>query len=122
MTTSKPNVVRRSARLAASSAVLALAASATFLAAPASANVPEDWSNPDPVDTAHALIVYVGAPLGLILLITLLVMAPSLARGDRGNDKGGADSEWFGGPRKSNDELAAPDTEASQAGGASGKW
>lgn len=122
ITSSKSRVVRRAARAAAISTALAASVSGVVLASPASANVPEDWSNPDPVDTVTALLVYVGAPLGLFLLIALLVMLPGLARGEKVGGSGGSDSEWFGGPRKTTDELAAPDTEASQAGGASGKW
>lgn len=123
ITSSKTRVVRRAARAASISAGLAVIGSVAVLASPASANVPEDWSNPEPVDTVHALIVYLGAPLGLVLIIALLVYLPSLARGEKsGGGSTTTESEWFGGPRKTTDELAAPDTEASQAGGASGKW
>lgn len=93
----------------------------TLLAAPAHASVPEDWSNPEAVDPLHAIALLAGGPLLLIVLITLAVYLPALARGEK-LAPGGPDSEWFGGPRKTNDELAAPDGEASQAGGASARW
>src|SRR3546814_11300137 len=119
ITSSTSRVVRRPALAAAFSPVVSCTVSGVVLASPASANVPEDWSNPKPVDTLTALLVYVGAPLGLFLLIALAVFLPALARGEKRGGTDGKDSEWFGGPRKTTDELAAPDTEASQAGGAS---
>lgn len=103
--------------------MISIALSGVVLASPAQANVPEGWSNPADVDPLHAIALLVGAPLGLIIVIALLVFLPAMARREKGADSGsGRDAEWFGGPRKSNDELAAPDTEESQAGGASGKW
>jgi hypothetical protein len=48
----------------------------------------------------EALLVFAGIPLGVMGLITLLVLAPSLVRGDR--QQRGVSSwtepEWFGGP------------------------
>jgi len=45
-----------------------------------------------------ALLLFFGAPLLIIALITLMVMAPSLAKGPRYRPGAGADdaSEWFG--------------------------
>ena len=42
-----------------------------LVAAPARADVPEGWSDPEPVDTLHALLVLVGIPLLLFVLIAL---------------------------------------------------
>jgi hypothetical protein len=56
-------------------------------------------------------------------VVIALVYAPALARGESitpGHQD--RDPEWIGGPRKSPDELAAPDSEGSKAGGASGTW
>lgn len=124
MISTNTRALRRAARTATTAAILGgVAVSGVVLASPAQANVPEGWSNPDDVDTVHALTLLVGVPLALFVIIGLLVYLPSMARGQRGADGvSGRDAEWFGGPRKSNDELAAPDTEESQAGGASGKW
>lgn len=108
--------------MATTSAMLSIALSGVVLASPAHANVPEGWSNPADVDPVHAILLLVGGPLALFILIALLVYLPAMARRDRDSAGSGRDAEWFGGPRKSNDELAAPDTEESQAGGASGKW
>lgn len=114
--------LRRTARAGSVATLLGLLLSGLVLA-PASANVPEDWSDPEAVDPLHFLAVIVGLPLLLILLIALAVYLPALARGE--NVTPGAahrEMEWFGGPRKNPDELAAPDTEESQAGGASARW
>lgn len=92
-----------------------------MLAAPSYAQVPEGWSNPPPVDGLQALLVLGGIPLALFLVITLLVMAPSLAKGQRAAHASG-ESEWFGGPRKGHEELEAASSEASETGGASGRW
>lgn len=92
-----------------------------LLAGPASAAVPEGWSNPEDVEPLHALGLLVGVPVLLFLLITLAVYVPSLARGAAAVASG-PDHEWFGGPRKALDELAGPDDADSKAGGASARW
>ena len=100
-----------------------LAAASLVLAGPASADVPEGWSDPDDVDTLQALLVLAGIPLLLFVGITFLVYAPSVIRGERiapGHPT--TENQWLGGPRKGPDQLAAPDSEDSQAGGASGRW
>jgi hypothetical protein len=113
--------VRRAFRAASSVASLGVVASAVLLAGPASAAVPEGWSDPKDVDALHALGLLAGIPVLLFLLITLAVYVPSLARGSAAVASG-PDHEWFGGPRKAMDELAGPDGEDSKAGGASGRW
>ena len=53
----------------------------------------------------------------------MLVYLPAMVRGERVAPGGAArENQWFGGPRKGTAELAAPDTEESKAGGASGRW
>jgi hypothetical protein len=83
--------------------------------------VPEGWSDPANVDTLRALLVYAGYPALLFAAITLLVLLPRLAKG-AADAASGPDHEWFGGPRKSGDELAGPDGDDSKAGGASARW
>lgn len=92
--------------------------------APAGANTPEGWSDPAPVDPIHFLLVLLGAPLALAVVIALAVYVPALARGESVSPSavGAIESEWFGGPRKTHDELAAPDDAESKSGGASGRW
>jgi hypothetical protein len=102
--------------------VLAAAAAVLATAGPASAEVPEGWSDPDEVSVLHAVLVLGGIPLLLFVVIWLLVYIPSLVRGERGGPGGTRENQWFGGPRQGTAELAAPDTEESKAGGASGRW
>lgn len=117
---------RRILRLTVTAAILGLVASVTLLATPASADVPDGWSDPDPVNNFHALLVVGLIPVGIALLITFLVYVPAFLKGERiAPGAIGADDEWFGGPRHGTAELAAPagdkaaDTEV---GGASGRW
>ena len=112
-----PPHLRRLTRAAALALVVAL----PLLAAPSYAEVPEGWSEPAPVDGLHALLVLGGIPLGLFVLITLLVMAPSLAKGEHGG-QGAGGNEWFGGPSAGANELEAPTSEPTETGGASGRW
>ena len=108
--------------------VLVAAATASLgalvaLAGPASADVPQGFSDPAKVSPLYALLVLGGIPLLLFLVIALLVLLPGARRGER-LIPGAASHEdqWFGGPRSGTSELAAPDTDESQAGGASARW
>lgn len=113
----RATIVRRTA------VVLAASAAVVGLAGPASADVPEGWSTPDDVSGLHAVLILAGIPLLMFLLITLAVYVPALVRGERLKPgASGVEDQWFGGPRKGTSELAAPDTEESKAGGASGRW
>lgn len=102
-------------------AVGAATVAVSLVAAPAGAEVPEGWSDPAPVSFLHALLVLGGIPLGLFVLISLLVSLPSMVSG-ASTALATTDSEWFGGPRKGTVELAGPDDEDSNAGGASVRW
>ncbi|NYD42587.1 hypothetical protein [Nocardioides panaciterrulae] len=111
--------VRRAALVLTTSAGLGLVG----LAGPASAAVPEGWSNPPSVSALHAVLLLGGVPLLAYVVLTLLVYLPSMLRGERRSS--GAhpgESQWFGGPSKGTSELPAPDNEESKAGGASGRW
>lgn len=111
------------ALLALGATVLAALTVAVLVAAPAGAEVPDGWSDPDPVDPLHVVLVGVGAPLLLALIIVALVYGPALARGERvAPGAPDVENQWLGGPRKATGELAGPDGENSQAGGASGRW
>jgi hypothetical protein len=115
------SAVRRATRAATFAAGTGLIASSVLLAGPADAGVPEGWSNPEEVDNLHALLLLGGVPLLLFVLIALAVYLPSFAR-SVATPEPGAGNEWIGGPRRTVDELAGPDSEASKAGGASGRW
>ena len=119
--TSMPSSIRRVLVVAA--AGVWLGAASVVLAAPASADVPEYWEEPAKVDKLEAILLLGGVPLLLMVVITFLVYAPSVARGERiAPGHAGTENQWLGGPRKSAGELAGPDTDDSQAGGASGRW
>ncbi len=107
---------RRLARAAAASVVLASAG----LAAPASADVPEGWSNPDDVDMLYALLLLAGVPLLLFVVIVGLTYLPALVRGEK-LMPGSADDQWFGGPRQGAKEIEAG-AHADETGGARGSW
>ncbi|MGA8211609.1 MAG: hypothetical protein WB798_15830, partial [Nocardioidaceae bacterium] len=90
-------VVRRAARVAA----LLPAVLVTSLTGVAHAEAPETWEQPPDVSVLHGLLVVLGIPAGLFVLITLLVVLPSMGR-DRDYSPGQAwraEPEWFGGPR-----------------------
>jgi hypothetical protein len=97
---------------------------ALLLALPASADVPVGWSNdPEGVNVVHAVLVLGGIPVLLFLVIIACVYGPSLARGERVAP--GATpmvDQWLGGPRTGTAELAGPDGDDSEAGGAHGRW
>ena len=83
-----------------------------------------------------ALLVFGGIPLALMAGITLLVLAPSLIRGDR--QQRGVSSwtepQWFGGPADAvpaapgargeieGTRETEPASETEPAGGASARW
>ncbi len=115
----------RALRAASAVAALTLATTVTFLltAGPASADTPEGWPKEEPVDMLDALLLLGGVPLLVIVVVTAVILGPSLARGESlGGGAPEQDSQWLGGPRKSAGELAAPDSEDSKAGGAGGTW
>lgn len=113
-------VVRRLVTVA--SGLAAVAATAVVVAVPASAEPAEGWPATDPVDPLHALLLLGGIPLLLFVVIVVATYVPALIRGESIAPGGPVvEDQWLGGPRTSG-ELAAPDNEASAAGGASGRW
>jgi hypothetical protein len=100
----------------------AAAVTPLMLAAPAGADVPEGWSDPEPVSGMHALLVLGGVPLLLFALIVLAVYVPAMVRGERvAPGAATPEDQWFGGPRSGTHELkSGSDTEGT--GGASGRW
>jgi hypothetical protein len=121
VTTPISAAVRRIVVLAVSG--ITVAGLSLALAAPAGADVPEQWDNEAPIDKLHAILVLGGIPLLLALIIVAAVYLPALVRGERvAPGTSPVDDQWLGGPRKSAGELAGPDSDTSQAGGASGRW
>lgn len=117
MTTNLEKLFRRGAVATVAAALPLLAA------APAGADVPEGWSDPEPVSALHAILVLGVIPLGLFVLIVLAVYVPAMVRGERVAPGAPAlENQWLGGPRRTTAELAGPDSHESEAGGASARW
>lgn len=92
-------------------------------APPVHADVPEGWSDPDPVNVLDALLLLAGVPILLFVLIALAVYVPALVRGEKvAPGAAPIDDEWFGGPRQGTAELAGRTSDERETGGASGSW
>lgn len=93
--------------------------------APALATVGrDDGSEPgDGLSVVETLLWFVGLPLLLFVVIALLVMAPSMARGPRYRPGLGwwAAPVWFNGPEDA-DTAVRQATPSTGAGGASARW
>ena len=98
------------------------------------ADAPTTWSDGSSMSTLEALLIFAGIPLLVVGVVSLLVTAPSLAKGPRyrPTEEWDAESEWFGGPAEGSagqlsigsSENAGQLTAASDAetGGASARW
>jgi hypothetical protein len=121
-----PPVTTKLAHLARRTAVvLAAGCLVAVTAGPAGADTPENWTGEPPyeVDPLHTVLIFVGIPVLLFVVITFLVLLPSLIRGERFTVGGQATADqWFGGPVKGTAELPDPDDKESKAGGASARW
>ena len=93
-------------------------------AASASADVPENWSDPDDVSFLRALLVLGGIPVLVIVLLALAVYLPSIVRGESVAPAGArADDAWFGGRRDAERALESHKPDAGDdTGGSSGSW
>lgn len=111
-----------------SGALLLAAALPLLLAGPASAEVPEGWSDPEEVSVLQLLVVTLGIPAVLFLLIAAAVLVPALAKGEKLLPNNGTPDQWFGGPGRPTGELgsgsaaAGGTREIGRTGGASGTW
>lgn len=118
MTAILETIARRSAVVLGAAALVVLP-----LAGPAAADVPLGWSDPEPVSVLPALLLLAGVPILLFVIISVAVLLPGMRRGERLTPGAASHGDhWFGGPRTGTAELAAPDTEQSEAGGASARW
>lgn len=91
---------------------------------PAHADVPVGWSEPEAVSPLAFLLVVLGAPVALVLLIAVVVMAPGFTRGEGMTGKGEHDDDqWFGGRKQRVSELDSGGSDPrALPGGASGSW
>ena len=105
-----------------------------YLRAVIIADAPSTWVDQPSMSTLEALLVFAGIPLLVVGVVSLLVMAPSLAKGPRyrPTEEWEADSEWFGAPaevedadakgRRELDEGASSSSSSTETGGASARW
>lgn len=114
----------RAALVTAGAAVLSLVA-----AAPAAADTPVGWEDSDGMGLIQSLLLFGGGAAAISLVVTGLVLAPSLIRGSR--RESGQDwwqePQWFGGgglESPSGRERAAlpAGTHDPSGGGASARW
>lgn len=104
-------------------ALLVAAALPVLAAAPAHAEIPEGWSDPDEVSLFQLLVVIAGIPLVLFVVITLAVVLPALTRGEKLlPSTAPPPDEWFGGPDRPAGEVESRSRELGSTGGASGSW
>jgi hypothetical protein len=108
--------------------------SATLLmlayAGPASADVPDGWSDPKPVPVLHFLLLFVGIPILITIAILAAVYLPGVVRGESVAPAGSrVDDQWFGGRRDTAQLESASRTRSDQTsdddrgtGGAGGTW
>ena len=95
------------------------------------ADAPSTWVDQPSLSTLEALLIFAGIPLLVIGVVSLLVMAPSLAKGPRyrPTEEWEADSEWFGAPADVEEgdagrrrELGEGTSATSETGGAGARW
>ncbi len=122
--TSKSLAPRRAALVVGSATILVLA-----YAGPASADIPDGWSDPPPVPVLRDLLIFIGIPLVITVFIFAFVYLPSVVRGESVAPAGAhTDDQWFGGRRdtaalESGSASSKTDGEApGDTGGAGGTW
>jgi hypothetical protein len=123
--TSTSSAPRRVALVVGSATFLLLACSG-----PATADIPDGWSDPKPVPVLHDLLLLIGVPILITLAIFAAVYLPGIVRGESVAPAGAkSDDQWFGGRRDTAELPAAPSGAVPDAsdrgretGGASGSW
>lgn len=120
---------RRAARLAL---VLVLVPLSALVASPAYAATHHDDGD-DPgsgLSGLQTVLIFVGIPLAIIVVVSLLAAAPSMARGPRYRPGLGwwAAPVWFNGPDEPDSAIRAAESRsadqiaAGSGGGASARW
>lgn len=124
---------RRTAAARRLGATLALPPAVLLLSAgPAAAVPPERWPALEPVRTLDVVVLLVLVPLAIFAAVTIAVLVPSMARGDK-YTPGLAwrnENEWFGGPRGGVEALEKSESQptggasakSGKRGGASARW
>jgi hypothetical protein len=117
-------IARATVRIFAALSAVTLGVVAPLLTQAALADTPAAWDDAPHVSAIHYLLILLIIPGGIALLITLLVMLPSLIRGDSytpGETWVGQD-EWFGGPRKGVEAAGEAEKPAGERGGAGAEF
>lgn len=78
----------------------------------------------EPLSMLESLALFAGAPLLIMLVITLLVLLPDLIRGPRYRPSRGwsGGATWFGGPEDAEQAVRSASAEGRTKGGARGSW
>lgn len=123
MITHRTPAAARSLRLASRAFVASLFVGVLSVAGAAFADTPEGWADAPDHGGFDYLLLLVLLPLGIAAVVSLLVVLPSLIKGERyePGDHWRADEEWFGGPRQGIEAGEKADI-GSDRGGASGNW
>jgi hypothetical protein len=111
--------------LTAVTALLVLPGTAAGAAVTVLANAHDDGEDPGPgLSVLQTLGIFVGIPVLLFVVITVLVAAPSAARGPRYRPGVGwwAAPVWFNGPDDAERAVRASAGAANDGGGASARW
>lgn len=115
-------VTTKNLRRAARYGALSAAVSVLLIASPASADVTEGWSNPDPVDTGHAVMLYVVYPLAIVIGMIVLGLLPKLIKRQPILDQPvPGNATWIGAPSTNAASLNNPEA-TEGTGGASGTF
>lgn len=109
--------VRRAARVAG---LLTTVSAVLLVAGPASADVPQGWSDPARMSWLHLLMLILVIPVVMAIVISFLTILPGLVKGEGLRGRGHVGT-WLGGPQHGTD--ADPRTsDTSGTGGASGRF
>ena len=119
-------MTQRASRTAARVFAAAFALALPLAGAPAFADQPSGWAPQPSHSFWNYLVLLILIPAALAITIAVLVVLPSLVKGDAYDPTRAwagmrlGKSEWFGGPARGTDQAAAPKAEGS--GGASASW
>lgn len=123
--TPTPQALRRAALVVGSATILLIS-----YAGPASADIPDGWSNPPAVPALHFVLLFVGIPVLITLGIVAAIYLPGIVRGESVAPAGArAEDQWFGGRRDTPELESARSADAASrqsgdrdTGGAGGSW
>lgn len=121
-------IPRRTPRLVAHAAIALAVLSASLLTAAAPALAIGERGDPGGrLSWVQTVLIFVGIPVAAAVVITFLVLLPSMIKGPRYRPgrPWTAGSVWFGGPVEPSESVegsSAPVAETLEGGGASARW